>query len=60
MGYNYITNNREPDKVCGNCKYNGYDYSCGEYVCMNPDSEVYGCYNRYYDTCIDYETNEEE
>lgn len=50
--------NKNEQRICGNCKFNGYDYSSKTYVCNNTSSEMYGCYNAYADTCEDFESNE--
>ena len=43
------------DGVCGNCKYNNYDYDEGDFVCTCEDSVNYGLYTDYDGECEYYE-----
>lgn len=46
----------DEERICGKCIYHRYDD--GEWVCNNPDSECYGCYTEYRDSCNDFETRQ--
>lgn len=49
---------RTYDQVCGNCKYNCYEYKghgVTEFFCGNEESENSGCPTRYGDTCDEFE-----
>lgn len=39
---------------CGTCKYNEFDYE-GQWCCINSDSEAYGLFNAYDDSCEEWE-----
>ena len=39
--------------ICGKCKYHRKDNE--EWVCKNPESEYYGDYTEYKDTCDEFE-----
>lgn len=45
--YTYI------EEICGKCIHHRKEYE--EWVCMNPDSECYGCATEYNDDCNDFE-----
>ena len=49
---------------CGKCKYNKYEVDprgnhVGAFACVNPDSEFYGCWTQYNDSCEDFEKRED-
>ena len=46
MGY-------DEDQICGQCYY--HRKQSEEWICNNPDSECYGCYTEYRDTCDEFE-----
>ena len=37
------------DEDCGHCL--NHKKEQGAWICVNPDSECYGCYTEYRDTC---------
>ena len=41
------------EEICGKCIYHRKEDE--EWICNNPDSECYGCYTEYNDTCTNYE-----
>ena len=41
------------NKICGNCVHNTYDN--GDFLCNNKNSDNYGCYVAYDDSCEDWE-----
>ena len=43
-------------KVCGTCEHGAY--FAGEWRCNNPDSDVYGEFTFYNDSCVDWEARE--
>lgn len=40
------------DENCGHCQHHRKDDE--EWICNNPDSECFGCYTEYKDTCEDF------
>ena len=38
---------------CGHCLH--HRNIDGEWICVNPDSECYGCYTEYNDECREFE-----
>ena len=41
------------ENICGNCKHNkNVD---GEWVCMNNNSDMFGCDVNYDDQCVNFE-----
>lgn len=41
------------DEICGYCLHHRKELE--EWICKNPDSECYGCYTEYRDTCDEFE-----
>ena len=41
------------DEICGKCLHHRKE--CEEWICKNPESECYGCYTEYNDTCDEFE-----
>lgn len=41
------------NKICGNCVHN--TYGNGDFLCGNENSDNYGCYIAYDDSCEDFE-----
>ena len=41
------------NEICGNCEHNTYDN--GNFLCNNKNSDNYGCYVAYDDSCVDFE-----
>lgn len=41
------------DENCGHCIHHRKDE--GVWVCNNPESECYGCYTEYEETCDEFE-----
>lgn len=46
----------DEERICGKCI--NHRYSDGEWICNNPDSECYGCYTEYRDSCTDWEARQ--
>lgn len=46
------------EKCCGTCLFNSHP-NYDEWICDNPNSEVYGLDINYGDFCEDYESKEE-
>lgn len=44
---------RNCDECCGNCIFNRYHD--GEFLCGNEDSEMYGIFTEYSNSCNEYE-----
>lgn len=45
----------DTENVCGNCKYNKYDYTTEEFTCDCEESAYYGLETYYEDSCDDFE-----
>lgn len=45
--------NQEKAEVCGTCRYHRKE--AGEWVCMNPDSDLYSDYTEYMNECENWE-----
>ena len=45
------------DEICGKCKHHKRDGR--DYICMNEDSECYGCSTMYRDCCADFEERQQ-
>ena len=43
----------EEDENCGHCIHHRKNDGC--WICTNPDSECYGCYTEYTDTCEEFD-----
>lgn len=41
------------EEICGKCIHHRKEIE--EWICHNPDSECYGCYTEYRDTCDKFE-----
>ena len=41
------------NEICGKCVHNTYDN--GDFLCGNTNSDNYGCYVAYDDSCEDWE-----
>ena len=41
------------DEICGLCIHHRKDDGC--WVCNNPESECYGCYTEYSESCVEFE-----
>lgn len=48
-----MTKARYDEEICGKCKYHRKENE--EWVCTNQDSECWGCYTEYRDTCDCFE-----
>lgn len=51
-----MSKQRNDEEICGKCIHHRYEY--GEWVCENRDSECWGCYTEYRDTCSDFEARQ--
>ena len=45
----------DTENVCGNCKYNKYDYTTEEFTCDCEESAYYGLETYYEDSCDVFE-----
>ena len=45
--------------ICGTCHYHRYDKESDDWICMNPDSDLAGCWTDYGYHCMDWEDKDE-